>query len=211
MFTSSACIRDKPAVSNKRPQLQSHTNSLAQNTYRSLFVTAVGAGELTAEVVVGSLHPPNQPGVLHVLAVEPVLDAMVELGSELSTELDGALEASTDDPVEKVGAGEGEGLVMVVVLVVVTLSLHPNQPGVRQVVVVMVLVMVVVCTVVLSSRQPHPARSLALIDTYMDGWMITYSRELHTSRSWSRCVWRKLKWELPKYSSLYRLTQRTSS
>lgn len=126
----------------------------------------------TEDVDVGSLHP-NHPGFLHVVLVASFVEVAVLLdvngalvdgsilgdGNALEDDVvlgDGtALELVWFEPVGRAGAGSGDGLVMVVVCVVVFSSLHPNQPGVRHVVVVMVLVMVVVVTVVLSSKQPH--------------------------------------------------------
>ena len=53
-----------------------------------------------------------------------------------------------------VGAGAGTEVMNVVVYVVVASFLHPNQPGLKHVVVVTVLVSVVLLLVV-SSRHPH--------------------------------------------------------
>lgn len=97
---------------------------------------AVDTELLTDEVVAASLQP-NQPGVLQVLVLDVAEEVVV---SEVKVEV----EVGTDEPVVSVGAGSGVGLVIVVVIVVVSRSLQPNQPGVRQVVVVTVLVMVVV-------------------------------------------------------------------
>lgn len=79
-------------------------------------------------VVMGSLHP-HQPGVLHVVELCVVV-----------SEVEVVVEVGTEDDVVTEGTGTGEGLVMVVVWVVVCSSLQPNQPGVKQVVVVIVLV-----------------------------------------------------------------------
>lgn len=96
----------------------------------------VGLG--AAEVVVGSSHPPNQPGVLQVLVLVLVIVLVT-------------LEPGAADVV----------VVMVVEEVVVMGSLQPNQPGVLQVLVDVEVVLedevvVVVAPVVVdSSRQPH--------------------------------------------------------
>lgn len=79
-------------------------------------------------VVMGSLHP-HQPGVLHVVELCVVV-----------SEVEVVVEVGAEDDVVTEGTGTGEGLVMVVVWVVVCSSLQPNQPGVKQVVVVIVLV-----------------------------------------------------------------------
>jgi hypothetical protein len=61
--------------------------------------------------------------------------------------------------VQVVVVGSLDGVVVVVAAVVEVLSLHPNQPGVSQVLVLIealdVLVLVDPVAVVLSSRQPH--------------------------------------------------------
>lgn len=88
-------------------------------------------------VVVGSLHP-HQPLLLQVVVVVVVTDVLVVVVGMVVT----------------VGAGAGAEVRYVVVYVVVASSLQPNQPGVRQVVVVTVLVSVTVL-LVLSSRHPH--------------------------------------------------------
>jgi len=75
-------------------------------------------------VVVGSLQP-YQPGVLHVLDL-----------AEDEIELD-----EVDEVVVVVDARICVSVVMVIVdVIVVEPSLHPNQPGVRQVVTVVVLI-----------------------------------------------------------------------
>lgn len=84
--------------------------------------------EVVVVVVMGSLHP-HQPGVLHVVELCVVV-----------SEVEVVVEVGTEDDVVTEGTGTGEGLVMVVVCVVVCSSLQPNQPGVKQVVVVIVLV-----------------------------------------------------------------------
>lgn len=90
---------------------------------------------------------PNQPGDLQV-----EVEVAVAVGAEEVI----ADEEAAPDVVVTLGAGAGVAtpLVMVVVSVVVISSLQPNQPGDKQVVVVMVSV-VVAGTVVDSSKQPH--------------------------------------------------------
>lgn len=90
---------------------------------------------------------PNQPGDLQV-----EVEVAVAVGAEEVI----ADEEAAVDVVVTLGAGAGVAmpLVMVVVSVVVISSLQPNQPGDKQVVVVMVSV-VVAGTVVDSSKQPH--------------------------------------------------------
>lgn len=92
---------------------------------------------------------PNQPGDLQV---EEEVAVAVGLGGEEVI----ADEEAAADVVVTLGAGAGVAmpLVIVVVSVVVISSLQPNQPGDKQVVVVMVSV-VVAGTVVDSSKQPH--------------------------------------------------------
>lgn len=88
---------------------------------------------------------PNHPGVLQV-----VLEVVLVAGEEV--------EVATVEVVVTVGAGAGVArpLVSVVVIVKVDSCLHPNQPGERQVVVVIVSVVVTGIVVLLvSSKHPH--------------------------------------------------------
>lgn len=115
-------------------------------------VEVEGAGE---DAVFLSLHQ-NHPGVSQEL-VAAGLVAEVETGAVggglVVVVIDGAGVAFAADELE-----EEEEEVVVDVVVVVG-SLHPNQPGVSHVEVVVVLVDVVVVSslvvVVVSSRQPH--------------------------------------------------------
>jgi hypothetical protein len=107
--------------------------------------TKVLVADFLVEVV--ESWQPNQPADLHVV-LEVVCVATEEEEDE------GAIV----EVVVTVGAGAGVAmlLVMVVVSVVVISSLHPNQPGERQVVVVMVSVVVTGTVILLvSSKQPH--------------------------------------------------------
>jgi hypothetical protein len=100
---------------------------------------------------------PNQPGDLHVV-LEVVCVAAEEEKEEEDEEEGVEDEEATVEVVVTVGAGAGVArlLVMVVVSVVVTSSLHPNQPGERQVVVVIVCVVVTGTVILLvSSKHPH--------------------------------------------------------
>lgn len=90
---------------------------------------------------------PNHPGVLHV-----VLEVVVVAAEEDEDEV------AIVDVVVTVGAGAGVArlVVSVVVMVEMTSDLHPNQPGERQVVVVIVSVVVTGTVILLvSSRHPH--------------------------------------------------------
>jgi hypothetical protein len=118
--------------------------------------TEVLVAGFLAEVV--ESWQPNQPGDLHVV-LEVVCVAMEEEEYDEDEDEEGEEdEEATVEVVVTVGAGAGVArlLVMVVVSVVVTSSLHPNQPGERQVVVVMVCVVVTGTVMLLvSSKHPH--------------------------------------------------------
>jgi hypothetical protein len=95
-------------------------------------VELVNVDDAEDEDVVGSLHPPKNPGCSQVVVVAVGVGVMAGV---------------------VVAVGMREEL-----LVVVTSSLHPNQPGVLHVdVEVVVTLLVDVCdvAVVVSSRQPH--------------------------------------------------------
>lgn len=93
---------------------------------------------------------PNHPGVLHV-----ALEVVVVAAADEDEDED---EVAIVDVVVTVGAGAGVArlVVSVVVMVEMTSDLHPNQPGERQVVVVIVSVVVTGTVILLvSSRHPH--------------------------------------------------------
>ena len=88
---------------------------------------------------------PNHPGVSHV--VLEVVTVAEEDDEEAAVEV-----------VVTVGAGAGVAILLVSVVVIVDVAsdLHPNQPGERQVVVVIVSVVVTgTVTLLVSSKHPH--------------------------------------------------------
>lgn len=105
-----------------------------------------------------SQHPKKIPGVSQVSESEVVLVGVLwtvvvshpppSQPDLHDVETEAVVEAGTDDVLEAVGAS------VVVVTVRFADSLHPNQPGVRQVVVVYVVV-ATGCVLVVPSRQPH--------------------------------------------------------
>jgi hypothetical protein len=119
--------------------------------------TEVLVAGFLAEVV--ESWQPNQPGDLHVVLEVLYVATEEEEDKEDEDKEEGIEdEEATVEVVVTVGAGAGVAtlLVMVVVSVVVISSLHPNQPGERQVVVVMVCVVVTGTVILLvSSKHPH--------------------------------------------------------
>jgi len=106
-------------------------------------------------VGVMSLQPQNNPGVSHSVEVDPEDENFVVTGGSLQPPKYPLEWHEVEELVGEVMVGIGCDVLTLLVVVVIS-SLHPNQPGVLQVEVVVVLVLVVDPElVVVSSRQPH--------------------------------------------------------
>lgn len=156
-----------PAVGEVLMSLQPHRMPGVLQVDVVLEVVEVDAG-----VVITSLQPHKIPGVLQldvVLAAAEV-DVVVLVTSLQPHMTPGVLQVVVVDE-EEDDEDEGDWLVDVVVVDVVVGSLHPNHPGVSQVVVVAVVdfgvvvgglevvpgvVVVLVSVVLLSLHQNHP-------------------------------------------------------